>query len=67
MQEKVMPVFSQLTLDGFCFDVEFLFLTQKWGLKIKEVPVRWRDILRLCVSVIFDLIRIRTNNKKGLY
>ncbi len=73
-REKVVPVFSQLTLDGFCFDVEFLFIAQKRRLKIKEVPVKWRDVLRSHVNVVsdpirmfFDLMRIRFNNKKGLY
>ena len=73
-REKVVPVFSQLTLDGFCFDVEFLFIAQKRGLKIKEAPVKWRDALRSRVNVVsdsirmfFDLMRIRLNNKKGLY
>ena len=73
-REKVVPVFSKLTLDGFIFDVEFLFVAQKRGLKIKEVPVKWRDVLPSRVNVVSDsirlffaVLRICFNNKKGLY
>ena len=73
-REKVVPVFSKLTLDGFSFDVEFLFVAQKQGLKIKEIAVKWKDVLPSRVNVVSDsirlffaVLRIYFNNKKGLY
>jgi dolichyl-phosphate beta-glucosyltransferase len=61
-------------LDGFSFDVEFLFVAQKRGLKIKEIPVKWKDVLPSRVNVVSDsirlffaVLRIYFNNKKGLY
>ncbi|KMP10611.1 hypothetical protein UR09_05750 [Candidatus Nitromaritima sp. SCGC AAA799-A02] len=73
-REKTAPIFSQMTVDGFCFDVEFLFIAKKRGLKIMEVPVKWQNVSPSQVSLIsdpirmlLDLVRIRQNNKKGLY
>jgi len=56
------------------FDVELLYLAQKLGYKIKEVPVNWLYVETRRVSPIRDsiegfmeLIRIKTNDIKGLY
>ena len=73
-RDKAIPIFSQMLVNGFCFDVEFLFIAKKRGLKIKEVPVLWRDVLESRVNVIsepirmlLDLLRIRRNDRNGLY
>ena len=73
-REKGGHIFSQMTLEGFCFDVELLFIAEKKGLKIKEVPVKWRNSINSQVSLItdpllmfLDLVRIFYNNKRGLY
>jgi hypothetical protein len=56
------------------FDVELLYLAQKKGYKIKEVPVRWLYVETRRVSPIndsfdalSDLIRIRNNERNGSY
>lgn len=56
------------------FDVELLYLAQKMGYKIKEVPVNWLYVetrrvspLRDSISAFFDLLRIRMNSLKGVY
>lgn len=36
-------VFGKLQTKGWGFDVEALLLAKKFGFKIKEVPVNWRD------------------------
>ena len=67
-------VFSRQTLDGFSFDVEILFVADRNGLAIREVPVRWlnspasrvnpvRDSLRM----FWDLILIHYRNWQGQY
>ena len=73
-REKAFPVFSKMRINGFCFDVEFLFIANKWGLKIKEVPVEWHNCTFTKVHVIWspiqmfrDLIRIRVNAFRGIY
>lgn len=56
------------------FDVELLYLAQKKGYKIKEVPVKWLYVETRRVNPIgdsikgfFDLIKIRRNDVKGKY
>ncbi len=36
-------LFSLQTINGFGYDFEILFLAQKRGLKIKEVPIKWKS------------------------
>lgn len=73
-RDAALDVFGKQTLNGFCFDVEVLYIARKKGYKIKEVPVAWinsedssvnlfRDALRMFV----DLVRIRINDWGGLY
>jgi dolichyl-phosphate beta-glucosyltransferase len=31
-------------IDGFAFDVELLFLAQRWGVPVLEIPVRWSHV-----------------------
>lgn len=59
---------------GAGFDVELLFLAQKLGYKIKEVPVSWLYVETRRVSPIRDsidglisLFQIKINDLKGLY
>ncbi len=65
---------SRLTIDGFAFDVELLFLARKAGMRIQEVPITWyymeassvkpvRDTWRM----IREVARIRANNAVGRY
>ena len=56
------------------FDVELLFLAQKLGYHIKEVPVRWLYVetrrvspIRDSLDGLMDLITIRRNDLKGKY
>jgi len=73
-KEAADTVFEKMTIDRFCFDVEFLFLAQKAGYKIAEVPVEWHDVLQSRVKIasdtlnmLSDLFRIRLNNCLGKY
>jgi dolichyl-phosphate beta-glucosyltransferase len=56
------------------FDVELLYLAQKIGYKIKEVPVTWLYVETRRVSLlndsldgIYDLVRIKKNDMSGKY
>lgn len=56
------------------FDVEFLYIAEKMGYKIKEVPVRWLYVESRRVSAVRDsiegvkeLVSIRMNSIKGIY
>lgn len=73
-REPMLPVFERLTIDGFGFDVEMLYLARARGLRLREVPVVWNDSAETKVrfvrdaSVMFlDLFRIRLNDRRGRY
>jgi glycosyltransferase involved in cell wall biosynthesis len=73
-REKIRPAFEKMTIDGFGFDPELLFLASRAGLKILEIPVRWSHVegskirfLRDSIRMFTDLIRIRSNQLKGRY
>lgn len=56
------------------FDVELLYLAEKYGYKIKEVPVEWLYVetrrvnpINDSINGLIDLVRIRTNIFKKVY
>ncbi|HEY3119705.1 MAG TPA: dolichyl-phosphate beta-glucosyltransferase [Vicinamibacteria bacterium] len=71
--EAATEAFTPARLDGFCFDVETLFIATKRGHRIAEVPVVWRNDAATRVGpwrgfVAFaDLLRIRLNDWAGRY
>jgi dolichyl-phosphate beta-glucosyltransferase len=65
-QDVAKRVFQKQTINGFCFDVEILFLATQLGYRIKEVPIVWYNADGSKVNIpwdpfkmFFDLIRIR--------
>ncbi len=66
-------IFSRTKVERWGFDVEALYLAQKWNLGVSEIPVRWiqsdESKLRLTApfSMLCDLLRIRWNDICGLY
>ncbi len=66
-------IFPHQKIYDFAFDVELLAIAKKSGLRIAEVPVRWRDDRRSTVTFLgmvrmfFSLIRIRWNLWSGVY
>ena len=72
--DKFRPLLELMTVDRFGFDVEFLYVAQRSGLRLSEIPVRWNNVEGSKVSVlrdtrrmIFELNQIRRNERKGLY
>ncbi len=51
-------VFQRITITGFGFDVEALFVAKKMGATIQEVPVRWRNALGSKVSPFKDAVQM---------
>ena len=47
-------IFGRITLDGFAFDVEALYLAGKLGYPVVEVPVSWRNDERTKVKLLSD-------------
>ena len=71
---KFRPLLELMKIDRFGFDVEFLYVANRHGLRLKEIPVRWDNDERSKVSVVRDSLRmfnevreIRRNAKKGVY
>ena len=67
-------IFARQRLPGYGFDVEVLYVANKLGYKIVEVPISWRDreASRLSafhdgVKLLRDLAQVRVNDLKGLY
>ena len=67
-------LFRRARINDFSFDAEILFLAQRRGYPIKEVPVVWRDeegtkvrVLRDAVRAFRGLMRIRANAAAGRY
>ena len=65
-------LFRETTVDRFAYDVEILYLAEKAGYTIKEVPVKWLNSpgskvrpLRDSFQMAKDLVRIRLR-KNGL-
>lgn len=68
------PLLEVLQIDRFGFDVEFLFVAERAGLRLQEVPVRWNHSDGSKVSVFRDSQRmfnevreVRRNMQRGVY
>jgi len=66
--------FELQRVTGFGFDPELLFLVERQGGKVVEVPVRWNDspatkvrFLRDATRMFLDLVRIRWRALTGKY
>ena len=66
--------FEQMRIEGFGFDPELLFLIERNGGRIVEVPVRWNNdpatkvrFLHDSTRMFLDLIAIRWRALKGKY
>jgi dolichyl-phosphate beta-glucosyltransferase len=73
-RESARAVFGRLTIDGFGFDVEALFVARALGYRILEIPVDWQhvpqsrvDPLRDTLRMVGDVLRVRRNQLRGLY
>jgi len=73
-EDAAKDVFPKLTIFGWTFDVEALFIARKLGYKIVEVPIHWHHHPHSTVKVFrdsfrmgLDLIKIRINNLLGKY
>jgi dolichyl-phosphate beta-glucosyltransferase len=72
--EAAEDVFTRQKLDGWTFDVEVLYIAQRLGYRIVEVPIPWYynpgsrvHVLRDSAAMFLDLFRIRWNDRRGLY
>ena len=65
------PILEAAHIDGFAFDVELLYLAQRAGLGIREIPVRWNhaegskvDFIHDSLRMLCEVIALRRKNRR---
>lgn len=73
-REAAMKIFPRLTVKRWAFDAEVMFLANKYGFKVKELPIHLenppsRSLRLLCdpANMVWDLLKIRVNDWRGKY
>ena len=73
-REVAQALFPLQTINGWAFDVELLFIAQKRGYKIVEVPITWHyrahskiKPLKDSINMLVETLRIRRNGWRGIY
>jgi glycosyltransferase involved in cell wall biosynthesis len=71
--DRARVLFELQRVDGFAFDAELCVLARQLGLRVDEVPVRWRNdprthvhLLRSSGRMAFDLLRVAWIARRGL-
>ena len=61
-------------IDGYGFDLELLYIAQRRGYQIAEVPINWADqpgskvlVLRDGLRMFCELLAVRRNDGAGRY
>lgn len=72
--ESARDLFTRQRIDGFSFDLEVLYLAEKFNYRIDEVPVEWIDApgstvdaAKVAVRFLVDLVVIRMDDLRGRY
>ncbi len=72
--EVATDLFGRQLMDGWSFDIEVLYLAERAGYKIVEVPIDWYyrpeskvSALRDALQMVEDILRIHRNARRGLY
>jgi dolichyl-phosphate beta-glucosyltransferase len=67
-------LFESLTLDGWSFDIELLYVARKRGYRMVEVPIPWYfraeskvNLIQDTLQMALDILAIRRNDRSGLY
>jgi glycosyltransferase involved in cell wall biosynthesis len=73
-RQVVQPVFELQRIEGFGFDPELLFIAQKQGWRLLELPVRWDHVegskvtlFSTSIKVLMEILTIRWNDLTGKY
>lgn len=73
-REEVLPLFRAARVERFAYDVEILYLARKAGVRVREVPVHWRNAegskvsaLTDPVEMLKDVVRVVLRDRLGRY
>lgn len=74
LRQEVLPLFRAARVERFAYDVEILYLARKAGVRVREVPVRWRNAEGTKVrawadsfDMLKDTVRIVLRDRLGRY
>lgn len=67
-------IFNLQTLQGWSFDIEILYIAQRYGYHIQEIPIHWYHdaetkvrALPDAIRMFRDIFRIHANARRGAY
>jgi len=67
-------LFSVCRIDGYGFDLELIYIAQRRGYRIVEVPINWADqpgskvqVVRDGFRMLREMLAVRCNERRGLY
>ncbi len=67
-------LFSAACINGYGFDLELLYIAQRRGYRIAEVPINWSDqpgskvwVLKDGLCMLGEMLAVRRNAAKGTY
>jgi dolichyl-phosphate beta-glucosyltransferase len=73
-RKRVRPIVERLVVQRFAFDVELLFLAVRFGLRVREIPITWRNeplsrvsMLSDPLNMLYDVARVRWRFRRGSY
>jgi len=62
----LLDIFKTQVLDGFSFDIEILYIAQKKGYKVAEIPISWIEkegskvrLIKDSIHMFLDILRIK--------
>ncbi|HYS04256.1 MAG TPA: dolichyl-phosphate beta-glucosyltransferase [Candidatus Dormibacteraeota bacterium] len=73
-RQEVLPLFRAARVERFAWDVEILYLARKAGVRVREVPVLWRNAAGTKVNALIDpfdmlkdIARVLVRDRLGRY
>jgi len=73
-KDVAKKVFKKMAIYNWSFDAEILFLCKKYGYKVAQVPVKWKNdpgtkvsLKRDVISSLLGILKIQANNLLGKY
>jgi len=73
-REAAAPLFRAARVERFAYDVEILILARKAGLRVREIPVLWRDApgtkvhaVKDSLAMLRDVVRVLWRERRGAY
>jgi glycosyltransferase involved in cell wall biosynthesis len=65
-REAALEIFSRMTIDGFAFDVEVVYLARRMGFSLRRIPVQLINertsslsLMRHTLPMLADVVRVR--------